>query len=417
MHQLDQGWLGLSVDLQLVGSILHNPENIHKAAEAGVEDSYFSDDFALEIWKALSECVKDQLPISLVNVGLKLGLGKASQFANVVAYSPITTNFSYFLAEFLKKAAVNKARDVANLNKHLDPEGKARLVLETVQAITSKQREEKTISDVATNWADDLDRSWSGESNGVKIHIPALAEKLGDWQKGALYVLGARPGTGKTAFAVNGVSRCLYANERAIFATIEMPSEQIFSRFVCLRSRVPWVKLRDKEASSDEMDRVSTAVKQLSRSPLDILDDWQGRWDLLQPVLASKMREKIPPKLIVIDHLHIMKIGSKSPDNRVIELGEITGAIKRFALTWKVPIILLCQFNRNLEAENRMPRLSDLRGSGSIEQDADAVMLLHSGDYAHQLLVAKNRSGPVGRVQLEANLSIGEIKGSDFDGS
>lgn len=415
MHELDLGWCRLPLDMQLVGSILHNPEHIHKAAECGVEDSYFADDFARQVWQSMHDCVAADIPISVPNVGMKLGVSKSKEFVDLVGYSPITCNFRYFLEDFLKAAAVRKATEVAKKQRHLDPEAKAKLVLDTVRSVTGKLSDEQTIMDVASDWAEELDARWTGKkTNGVKIHIPELQSMLGGLQEGGLYVFGARPGTGKTAFAVNVASRCVFANERVVFATIEMVSRDIFSRFLCLRARVSWEKLRDCVANDSEMDRVSAATKALSRAPLDIAERWGGRWELLEPILESKLREKDPPKLIILDHLHIMKL-SACKENRVEELGELTGSIKRFALMHKVPVLLLCQFNRSVENEKRQPRMSDLRGSGSIEQDADAVMLMHSQDYSHHLILAKNRNGRPGRIALSVDLTIGEIKGDDFE--
>lgn len=405
------GWLDTHPELQLVGHITHNPKSVHRAIEAGIEASYFETTLGKAMWETIAKIHAAGHEPDFDSVGMKLPKELRGEYGDASKNFPITSNFEFHLEEFLNHAAKRKAQQVATTGP-LDPVENAKAVHDAMQKITSGLKPQKSMVDIAKVWVAEKYAALAGETKSLLTHISALNElNPRGFAPGAMYVLAARPGTGKTTLAISFASH-ICKTDRVVFATIEMPANEILSRFIAIRSKVPYAKL---DLSQNENDRMMWAVKTLTtETPLNIIDDWQGRWDKLEAKLTRAMHESKPPKLIVIDHLALMKFDSKTRD-QITNLSEITGAIKRFAVTHQVAILLCSQMNRGIEQEQgRLPRLSDLRGSGTIEQDADVVMFIHHDTKTnqYQLLLAKNRHGQAHKVvHLAVDFSISLMTG------
>lgn len=249
---------------------------------------------------------------------------------------------------------------------------------------------------------------------GLRTNYELLDRILVGLGSGDLVIVGARPGMGKTTFAMNIACNVAKSTKKevAVFS-LEMTAEQLSSRLLCSEALVDSKCMRTGKLSADEWKRLGEAMSALSATDIWI-DDTPG---ITVGEMKSKLRKLKNLGLIVIDYLQLMHSETGKRDNRVLEIGDITGSLKIMAKEFGVPIILCSQLSRGSkeQKEGKKPALTDLRDSGAIEQDADIVLLLHRAEYYrvserssedfsdHELcdcIVAKNRHGATGNVRL-----------------
>ena len=257
-----------------------------------------------------------------------------------------------------------------------------------------------------------------GRIQGVATHFSALDQYLLGLGKGDLVLVAARPGMGKTAFALNiaenvargGKDKATRAanTERKTIAvfSLEMSNEQLVNRLLSSASGVMNTKFRSGELDSNEWRAVNQAAELLSRTDI-YLDDTPG---ITVPQIKSKLRRLKNLDLVIIDYLQLME-SAKKTDGRTQEVSEISRSLKLMAKEFGVPVIALSQLSRGPESRpDKRPQMSDLRESGAIEQDADIIMLLYRDDYYNkensqmpgvcECIIAKNRHGSSGTVML-----------------
>ncbi|MCY3784622.1 MAG: replicative DNA helicase [Chloroflexi bacterium] len=256
-----------------------------------------------------------------------------------------------------------------------------------------------------------METGQDGGLRGIPSGIATLDKLTGGFQRSDLIVIAARPGMGKTAFALQVALQAAAQNQIPVgFFSLEMSSEQIVYRLLAHQAEVDSLRIRDRTLTDDQLDRVVKALIALGEHPI-LLDDTPGM-SIVQ--LRSKVRRLYMEHevgLLVVDYLQLLK-GAGRRDNRVQEVTEITSTLKEIAREMRLPLIACAQLSRAAEArDNPTPRLSDLRESGSIEQDADIVMFLHEPKSEEhpsayrprdvRLTVAKHRNGPTGKVEMQ----------------
>lgn len=248
-----------------------------------------------------------------------------------------------------------------------------------------------------------------GEQAGVSTGFIDLDAKTGGFEAGDLIILGARPSMGKTAIAMNMVDFIARTEDAQVLVfSLEMRRIQMTRRIIAANASVNVGNLRSRSLDAAEWQRLTPATLQLKKTPIYI-DDTAGRTigDIrTQTNKAARERGRIAA--IMIDYLQIM--GGLGVDNRIIQIGEVTRALKQLGKEHNCPVILLSQLNRSLESRpNKRPLMSDLRESGSIEQDADIIMFLYRDEYYDkqskaigmaELIIGKCRNGPTGTVPL-----------------
>ena len=239
-----------------------------------------------------------------------------------------------------------------------------------------------------------------------------MDDKLGGFKPGDLVIVAARPAMGKTAFALNIATNAAINQKKtvAIFS-LEMGAEQLVDRLLSMIGRIPMHKITKGQLDAEDFQTLGETMEILNNTNIYIDD--KGSTTL--PVLKSKMRrlkiEKGSLDLIIIDYLQLISgAGSRFEGNRVQEVSELSRSLKELARELEIPIIALSQLSRNVEQRiDKKPQLSDLRESGSIEQDADSVIMLFREDYYDDdsdrkgladILIRKNRHGPTGEVEL-----------------
>ncbi|MGI6264974.1 MAG: replicative DNA helicase [Acutalibacteraceae bacterium] len=246
---------------------------------------------------------------------------------------------------------------------------------------------------------------------GIPTGLPSLDRLTTGLNRSDLIIVGARPGVGKTSFALNLARNVALKQHRPVaFFNLEMSKEQIVNRLLSAEARVTSSKLRTGQLSPEEWGRIADAAAVLCNIPLYI-DDTAG---ITVPEIKARVRRQKDIDFVVVDYLGLLQ-SAKRTENRVQEVSQITRDLKMMAKDLGIPVLVCAQLSRANEKQgNRKPALSDLRESGSIEQDADQVLFLHRDEYyksqaddptqvetgTAEILVSKNRHGELGSVKM-----------------
>lgn len=275
------------------------------------------------------------------------------------------------------------------------------------EPFTLNQDEIRMDSDMA-GLVSDLERIADGKRPalvGVPTGLDDFDRLTGGLYPGQLVVVGARPGVGKSALALSIVRNITRTGTPAGFVTIEMTRRELQERLVAQEADVDALRLRKGPIAGNELGRITQAAQRISEWPIHLLENQTG-W----PTVSAEIQRMAAKKaeVVFVDYLQLLTMpGTDAP--RWEWMGQITAEAKRLAMSLGIAIVLMAQLNREVErGPKREPRLSDLRDTGAIEQDANVVLLLHrpdpfneegKGAEAH-VIVAKNRSGPLGRLRL-----------------
>lgn len=304
-----------------------------------------------------------------------------------------------FSADTIMDAAEQKIYNIRQGNKENEPVRLSDIlrdeVYDNLQKITSPETAE--------------------ESKGIPTGFSLLDKYMTGLNKSDLILIGARPAMGKTSFALN-IARniAVKAKKKVVFFSLEMGREQLAQRVLSTEARVESQKMRTGELSDDDWSRIGQATLALNDAEL-YFDDTST---ITVPEMKARVRKMRDVDCVIIDYLQLMT-GTKRTESRVQEVSEITRSLKLMAKDLKIPVITCSQLSRSTEARGKShkPQLSDLRESGSIEQDADIVLMLYRESYYDedknetvvtdeskaQVIIAKNRHGGTGEVDLHWN--------------
>ncbi len=250
-----------------------------------------------------------------------------------------------------------------------------------------------------------------GGITGLATGFKDLDRLTSGLQKSDLILVAARPSMGKTAFTLNIASNVAIREKKAVaFFSLEMSKEQLVQRMLCAEASIDSQKLRIGELEDDDWTKLINAADRLSGAPI-FIDDTAGISVLEMRSKARRLKVEHDLSLIIIDYLQLMQgNGGKGGENRQQEISEISRSLKGLARELGVPVVALSQLSRSVESRQvKKPMLSDLRESGSLEQDADIVAFLYREDYYNpdtenknitEVIIAKHRNGPVDSIQL-----------------
>ncbi len=249
-----------------------------------------------------------------------------------------------------------------------------------------------------------------GALRGVRTGWRDLDNMTAGLQRSDLIILAARPAMGKTTLVTNlAYNVATVAKQSVLFFSLEMSKEQLVDRMLADASGVDAWNIRTGNLSDDDFSKLSEAMGEMAEAPI-YLDDTPGLSVLEMRTKARRAAHDAPLGLIIIDYLQLMQGSGKDNGNRVQEVSEISRGLKLIARELNVPVIALSQLSRSVESRSpQIPQLADLRESGSIEQDADIVMFIYREAYYNpeterenitDLIIAKHRNGPVGKVEL-----------------
>ncbi len=417
----------IEAEKALLGSIMIRGEVMHDIVDVVGESSFYSNQHKA-IWSTLFELHSKTTPIDMLSVSARLqekglleqsgGMSYLTELINVV---PSSTNANHY-AEIVEKK--HTMRELLRAAEHItglgyDEESELHDILEKAEkslyAVTNKTGSHKFVAlkDTLTEAWDRLDHlhKTTGELRGVPTGFPELDNKLAGFQKSDLIILAARPSMGKTSLALDIARKTAIQNKIpvAIFS-LEMSSQQLVDRMLAAESQVDSWKIRTGHNLSVQQDfkSIGDAIGRLSDAPIYI-DDAPGNNILKMRATARRLKNEKGLGLIVVDYLQLMvPTQTKGNDNLVQQVTEISRSLKNLARELEVPVLALSQLSRAVEQRGGKPRLSDLRDSGSIEQDADVVMFIHRESDQDvggrkeeaEILIEKHRNGPTGIAKL-----------------
>ena len=382
------------------------------------------------IFKAMSNLYNQSRPVDLLTLTSEL---KASKELKKIGGAPYLTELTNFVptashakayAEIIEKASVRRrlikaGTEIANKAYEDDAD------VDNLVGAAEKQLFEVSDKIVRSDYvpmdellADAFDRieklrENKGALRGLKTGFRDLDNKTAGFQKGDLIIVGARPAMGKTTFAQNLTYNIASINKKGVlFFSMEMAKNQIVDRIISDVSGVDNWKMQTGNLSDEEFSRIGDAMGEMDELPIYIDDT--SSMNIME--IRNKARRAMHDHdigIVIVDYLQLIQGSDRYAGNRVQEVTEISRGLKILARELEIPVVALAQLSRRVtDRENPRPVLSDLRESGSIEQDADLVMFLHRPDYYKQnddnyeethiteLLIAKHRHGAVGKIEL-----------------
>jgi len=366
----------------------------------------------------------EQLTQRLVDRDLLDEVGGVEYIVQLAESVPSASNAPYYARIVREKATLRELIEASGKTLHEAHTSSedAQSVLEDAEKRIFKiaQKREQSSAQELGELLDEAIRSLEENEGRALTGLPSgfgeLDELTNGLQSGEMIILAARPSMGKTALALNMVEHMAMAGHPAVVFSLEMGRQQLVQRLICARGGIDSHRLRRNMLRKEDFKNIFAACEELRKAPLYI-DDTPGLSLLQLRSKARRMKEQFNVQAVVIDYLQLMSTG-KRVESRQIEVAEMSRGVKAMARELDVPVICLSQLNRAAEQrEGHRPRLSDLRESGSIEQDADVVMMLHREEYYHrhdpdwadanpdrvglgEIIIAKQRNGPTGTVQL-----------------
>ncbi len=439
----------LEAEKALLGSIMIRPEVMHDVTDIVFERSFYSDRHKM-IWSIMLELHNKGTAIDLLSVSSRMKeremleqAGGMSYLTEIVNSVPSSTNAKHY-AEIVQKKHI--MRDLITASEYVgnlgfDEAGELDELLDKAEKkifeVTNFTGTHKFIAlkdTLGEAWEriDKLHRS-SGEMRGVPTGFQALDNKIAGLQKSDLIILAARPSMGKTSLALDIARKAAVEHSVPVgIFSLEMSSQQLVDRMLSAESQVEAWKIRTGHNLSIDTDfkAIRDAMDRLSNAPIYI-DDQPANNILKMRAVARRLKSEKGLGLIIVDYLQLMvPTQSRNSDNVVQQVTEISRSLKQLARELEVPVIALSQLSRAVEQRGGEPRLSDLRDSGSIEQDADMVWFIHREDKYNKesarpniakIMIEKHRNGPTGVVELYFDekkttfLSIDKNDFGDFD--
>ena len=415
----------IDTEKALLGSLMLRPEGIYDVGDMITRESFYVDKHRM-LFDAMLEIHTRHEPIDLLSVSTRLkergkfdSIGGGSYLAELVDMVPSSTNAKHY-AEIIQRKYI--LRSLIEAAEHISELGYNEVEqIENVLDEAEKKIYSVTNSSVSKKFVylkDTLEEAWErldkmhregGELRGVPSGFPALDTLLSGFQKSDLIILAARPSMGKTTLALDIARQAATQHNIPVgIFSLEMSTQQLVDRMLSAEARVNAWKLRTGKLSLDEdFDKLRGSLDRLSKAPI-FIDDQSGNTIMKMRSAARKLKSEHGLGLIIVDYLQLMHT-AKNHDSMVNQVTEISHSLKELAKDLDVPVIALSQLSRAVEARGGKPKLSDLRDSGSIEQDADIVMFIHREDKMDknadktniaEILIEKHRNGPVGSVNL-----------------
>ena len=417
----------MEAEISVLGAMLQDGIAVLRAAEQLKPEDFYHPEHK-EIFTVLTDMNRRQMAIDLVTVQAELarkgtldGIGGVQYLMKINRDVPTAANVQEYIRIVREKSTLRKLieasrgimKDCYTQNREL-PEVLANAEKAIFDIVMNRQggEELKPLGDaleIAYQKIEELAKL-RGRLAGVPTGFIDLDSMLTGLHPGELIIVGARPAMGKTSFAMNIAEHAaLNADKTVAVFTLEMPREQIALRMLCSDARVDMQKVRKGILHDNDWMSLAKSLGPLSAAPMYIDDTAAISPTQLRSRCRRLMMDAGKLDLVVIDYLGLMRSDGRA-ESRNMEVSEISRALKAIALELKVPIVACAQLSRaNKDRIDKRPMLSDLRDSGSIEQDADVVMFLHREEYYNketedknigEVIVSKQRSGPLGTVKL-----------------
>ena len=410
----------------VLGSIMLRKEAMHEVEDIINPDSFYVEKHKI-IFRAMLDLSLKNEPIDMLSLSTKLieqkaleNIGGNQYLAEILNVVPSSTNIKHYAEivqkKYILRSLIEAADYVSELgfeesDDHMDD------ILDMAEkkifSVISSPKSQKFI-----NLKDALPEAWERLEKlhehkdmlrGLPTGFRDLDNALSGLQKSDLIIIAARPSMGKTTLALDIARISSITHDKSVLIfSLEMSSQQLVDRMLSAESRVNAWNLRTGRLSSDkEFSQLRDSLDKLAKAKIYI-DDQPGNSIVRMKALSRRLKAEKGLDLIVVDYLQLMTT-SKNYDSMVNQVTEISRSLKSLAKELNVPVLALSQLSRAVESRGGKPRLSDLRDSGSIEQDADVVMFIHREDKNKdesektniaEILIEKHRNGPTGKVEL-----------------
>lgn len=429
----------LEAEMSVLGVAFINQYSIEKLSEELTSDMFF-DEKNRYIFEAIMELRKNNIPVDVTTIKDELDKRKKLNAAGGVEYigdvidSVVTAaNLEYYIKivkdNAVRRNLINTATDIVteaydedNITSLLD--SAERNILNVVKA--RQVSEFKPIHEVLRRAQENLEILAKNKRpiTGLETGFYDLDKITAGLHGGEMIILAARPGMGKTAFALNIATNAAQTTDKAVAVfNLEMSAEMLVNRMISSVGQIDSYKLQTGQLQHNDWKRYNEALSQLADTNIYIEDN--------AGITASEIRAKCRRLanqekglgLVVIDYLQLVTTGNKRVESRQVEVSEISRSLKTMALELNVPVIALAQLSRSAEKrENSQPMLADLRESGSLEQDADMVLFINRKDYYEakgekketivpvDLIIAKHRKGSTGVINLLFELNMSNFR-------
>lgn len=428
----------------VLGAVLVNPNVITKVVEILKPESFYKPAHRY-VYEAMLQLFNQNERIDIVSVSdilnfnSKLELVGGRAFVNDLSFRTITTsNIEYYAKivqeKAIKRSLINAGSEIVGLGYDMNPIDESLNDAEKLIFDIAAKKATKDlihVKDLVLDTYDKLEYQYNhrDELTGTPTHFYDIDTMTNGLQRSDLIILAARPSMGKTAFALNIAQNIAIKGKTAVaLFSLEMSKEQLVQRMLCSEAEIDSQRLRTGHMQSKDWDKLANVMNEFADAPIYV-DDTAG--STLTDIRAKCRRLAMEEKnlgLIVIDYLQLME--GTGNQERIQQISAISRGLKILAREINVPILALSQLSRAVEQrKDRRPMLSDLRESGAIEQDADIVMFIYRDEYyannedseeSHQraseskgkaeIIVAKHRNGPVGKVELLFQSNIVKFK-------
>jgi replicative DNA helicase len=415
----------IEAEQAVLGAIFLQPSSLTLASELLIPEDFYRASHQ-KIYNAMLELSDKGEPVDLVTVTSELAdanlleeVGGVSYLSDLANSVPTAANIEYYgkLVEekSILRRLIRTATGIAQDGYSREDEVEVLLneAEKTIMEVAQRKNAGafQNIKDVLVQTYDNIEllHDRKGDVTGIPTGFMELDKMTAGFQRNDLIIVAARPSVGKTAFALNIAQNvATKTDENVAIFSLEMGADQLVMRMLCAEGNIDAQRLRTGSLTPEDWGKLTMAMGSLSNSGIYI-DDTPGIRVSEIRAKCRRLKQEAGLGMILIDYLQLIQ-GSGRSDNRQQEVSEISRTLKELARELKVPVIALSQLSRGVEQrQDKRPMMSDIRESGSIEQDADIVAFLYRDDYYDkesenkniiEIIIAKQRNGPVGTVSL-----------------
>ena len=431
----------LEAEMSVLGAAFLDKKALTKICEEIYPDMFYSD-ANRKLFEAMKSLYEQKIPLDSTTILDELdkkknlnSIGGVEYISEVIDSVATAANLEYYIKIVKEKALVRNLINTATeiiTDAYEEEEGVTELLDNSEKRILNIVRERQSsdfihIRDAIAKAQENLEKLAQNNSDltGIPTGFYDLDKATAGLHEGEMIIIAARPGMGKTAFALNVATYAAQNTKKAVaIFNLEMPAEQLVNRMRSAVGQVDSYKIQTGKLNHADWKRINEANSQLAETNIQIVDDASITAAEIKAKCRSLANSEEGLGLVIIDYLQLVTSGGRRPESRQQEVSDISRSLKTMAMELKVPVIALAQLSRSAEKrENNQPMLADLRESGSIEQDADLVMFINRNDYykakeqldkeknvVADIIIAKHRKGSTGKFQLLFELNMSNFR-------
>ena len=431
----------IEAEMSVLGVAFLDKNALTKICEELYPDMFYSD-ANRKMFEAMKSLYEQKIPLDSTTLIDELdkkkslsSIGGIEYISDVIDSVATAANLEYYIKIVKEKAIIrnliNTATEIVT-DAYEEDEDVTEILDSAEKKILNIVRERQNsdfihIRDAIARAQENIEKLSKNNSDltGIPTGFYDLDNATAGLHEGEMIIIAARPGMGKTAFALNIATYAAQNTKKAIaIFNLEMPAEQLVNRMRSAVGQVDSYKIQTGKLNHEDWKRINEANSQLAETNIQIVDDASITAAEIRAKCRSLANSEEGLGLVIIDYLQLITSGGRRPESRQQEVSDISRSLKTMAMELKVPVIALAQLSRSAEKrENNQPMLADLRESGSIEQDADLVMFINRNDYykakeqldkeknvVADIIIAKHRKGSTGKFQLLFELNMSNFR-------